>query len=157
MKKINYDQVKFKIIMIIFGICAISSFSFYNFYSEIIKKKIINTQSIYLIEKIKNELEKCNKKKVKCFNDSLDPADIHNKEKFTTSLKIFIEKKNLLNPYMYYKEPSVIVSTSYEMLSCDNQKHNGIIISNNGIKVKIKVCFTSLISREEEFLIKEIE
>jgi len=58
---------------------------------------------------------------------------------------------------MYYKEPSVIVSTSYEMLSCDNQKHNGIIISNNGIKVKIKVCFTSLISREEEFLIKEIE
>lgn len=58
---------------------------------------------------------------------------------------------------MYYKEPSVIVSTSYEMLSCDNKKYNGIIISNNGIKVKIKVCFTSHISREEEFLIKEIE
>ena len=157
MKKINYDKAKFKIIIIIFGICLTSSFCFYNSYSEIIKKKIINTQSVYLLEKIKIELEKCNKKKVKCFNDSLDPADIHNKEKFTSSLKMFIEKKELNNPYMHFKEPSVIVSTSYEMLSCDNEKYNGIIISNNGIKVKIKVCFTSHISREEEFLIKEIE
>ena len=58
---------------------------------------------------------------------------------------------------MYYKEPSVIVNTSYETLSCYNEKYNGIIISNNGIKVKIKSCFTSHISRDEEFLIKEIE
>ena len=79
--------------MIIFGICLTLSFYFYNSYSEIVKKKIINHQSVYLLEKIKIELEKCNKKKVKCFNDSLDPADIHNKEKFTSSLKIFIEKK----------------------------------------------------------------
>jgi hypothetical protein len=157
MKKINYEQVKFKIIMIIFGICLISSFYFYNFYSEIVKYKILNQQSVSLLEEIKIELEKCNKKKVKCFKDSLDPADIHNKEKFTSSLKIFIEKKNLLNPYMYYKEPSVIVNTSYETLSCYNEKYNGIIISNNGIKVKIKSCFTSHISRDEEFLIKEIE
>lgn len=157
MGNINYNKDRRKIIIIIFSVCVISCLYFYNNYAEIKKKQILDGQAIYLSEVIKSELKNCILKNIKCFDSYLNPADIYNKDKFTSALEVFVEKKKIRNPYSYFKEPSVIISSYYETLSCGNNgKNNGIIISTNDTKVKIKVCFSFHKSREEEFLIKQI-
>jgi hypothetical protein len=87
----------------------------------------------------------------------LDSVDINNVDKFISTLQVYIDKKNIRNPYSYFKKPPIIISSYYEKLSCDNVgKYNGIIISINDIKVKIKIFFPFHKSREEEFLIKQM-
>ena len=155
MGNINYNNNRRKIIIIIFLFFIISCLCFYNNYAEIKKKTILENEAIYLSEIIKKELNECILKNIKCFDNHLNSSDIYNKDKFTSALELFVKKKKILNPYSYFKEPSAIIGSYYETLSCDNiGKYNGIIISNNDNKVKISVCFVLHKSREEEFLIK---
>jgi hypothetical protein len=152
-KNIIYHKVKQKILKTIFAILTICGFLFYNTYVKIYQKQTVNLQTDFFLKYIKTELNKCNYLNIPCFEDFLQPKDIGNKEKLDIALQKFILKHLMRNPYFYLKEPSLKFSSLYKPLFCNKYNYGSIIISNDGIKIRITTCFPSSDRRYEEIFI----